>query len=553
MTSTEADQILKGNYDPNDYSGGIDWEEPEAMAAQLQAAISADSLKKYIIQLSTFGNRNTGSDTLSATYGMGAARRWVFEKYEQWATESNGRLVTSYFQFDEPVCGMNRHKNILAILPGTDAQNHGIVLIEGHLDSRCTGECDLNCPADGIEDNASGTALTMELARVFSRFSFKNTLVFMVTTGEEQGLIGADAFADYIQNNDLPLRAVQNNDVIGGVLCGETSSPPSCPGLGHIDSMGVRLFGAGGRPKQLYRYIKLQYLENLEPIASVKMDLRLMAPEDRSGRGGDHIPFRQKGYAAMRFTSANEHGNANVSNANYHDRQHTSDDILGMDTDNDGVVDSFFVDFNYLARNAAINANSAAMIAKNVPAPELASAYRSNGQVYVTIADSANLGTYRVMVRTLSNDWDSVFTTDQLNGAFPCAPTGPLYVSVAAVDAYGVESLFSTEKFIILNSTEEQSSENQHPAVQLLQNRPNPFDEATWIGFYVNQMPKKSNAEIRVTDAQGKVQSVLNIEDLKIGLNEVLFQHGYHHTGVYTYTLFIGGQMIESKQMVFAN
>jgi hypothetical protein len=78
------------------------------------------------------------------------------------------------------------------------------------------------------------------------------------------------------------------------------------------------------------------------------MLVTIMSAEDRTGRGSDHIPFRENGYAAMRFTSANEHGNADVSDPDYHDRQHTSEDILGVDTDGDQVIDSFFVDFNYL-------------------------------------------------------------------------------------------------------------------------------------------------------------------------------------------------------------
>ncbi|HAD11381.1 MAG TPA: hypothetical protein DCF33_02975, partial [Saprospirales bacterium] len=183
----------------------------------------------------------------------------------------------------------------------------------------------------------------LELARIMSKYQFPNTIVFLITTAEEQGLLGADAFADYIEQKNIPLRAVLNNDVIGGVLCGETSSPPSCPGLDHVDSTSVRLFSAGGfnsRHKQLARFIKLQYQENLQPIAEVPMNVRIMSPEDRTGRGGDHIPFRQKGYPAMRFTAANDHGDAS-NGPGYDDRQHTSEDILGADTDGDGAVDSF--------------------------------------------------------------------------------------------------------------------------------------------------------------------------------------------------------------------
>src|SRR5690606_11032803 len=120
-------------------------------------------------------------------------------------------------------------------------------------------------------------------------------------------------------------------------------SPPSCPGFNHIDSTQVRLFsfGAFNSPnKALSRYIKMQYRQRLQALTAVPMLITIMSAEDRTGRGGDHFPFRQRGYPAMRFTSANEHGNADVSDPEYHYRQHTSGDLLGEDTDGDGELDT---------------------------------------------------------------------------------------------------------------------------------------------------------------------------------------------------------------------
>src|SRR5690606_35093373 len=125
--------------------------------------------------------------------------------------------------------------------------------------------------------------------------------------------------------------AVLNNDVIGGIICGQTSSPPSCPGLNQVDSTQVRLFSFGSYDsphKGLSRFIKLEYKEMIMPYATVPMAITIMNDEDRIGRGGDHKPFRQHGYPAMRFTSANENGDANVNSAGYADRQHTSVAIL---------------------------------------------------------------------------------------------------------------------------------------------------------------------------------------------------------------------------------
>jgi hypothetical protein len=284
------------------------------------------------------------------------------------------------------------------------------------------------------------------------------------------------------------------------------------------------------------------------------MDLRMMSPEDRSNRGGDHIPFRENGYAAMRFTSANEHGNAS-NLPGYSDRQHTSDDILGVDTDGDQVIDSFFVQFSYLARNVVINGNAAAVAARNVPTPADFDLLRSSaggaGLLDVNINDPANVGTYRIALRAVVLDWDTVYTlTGSTLGTFPAPPTGILYVSVAAVDDQGAESLFSGEKLVFITGTQTPDTETEKN-IQLFQNRPNPFDEATWISFYVKQVPAYKRAQIAIINSQGKTVERLPVS-LQPGLNEVLYTHGYGGHGTFAYALQIDGITVDVRQMVFA-
>jgi Peptidase family M28 len=555
ITNTLADSVLNGNYNPADYAAGAVISDPALIATEINTRISPDSLQSYITALSSFGNRNTGSDTVSASWGIGAARRWVLSQFQSFSAENDNRLLTGYFQFDRIICSVGRHRNIMAVLPGTDPDPNGVILVEGHIDSRCEVLCDTACLAEGVEDNASGTALVMDLARVMSRYSFKNTIVFMVVVGEEQGLYGAEAFAIYCKNNNIPVRAVLNNDVIGGVICGETSSPPSCPGFNDVDSTSVRLFSSGNfnsPHKQLARYIKLQYQENLLATATVPMLVRIMSPEDRTGRGGDHIPFRSRGYPAMRFTAANEHGDAGID-ANYADRQHTTRDVLGVDTDNDGAVDSFFVQFNYLARNAVINGNALAMIARGVSTPLDFSGIRSGSMLILDIADADTSGVFRIALRTTTNDWDTVYTlTGSNSGIFPCNPTGALYVSVARVDDAGIESLFSIEKVILISSTEEAGAAPPEKPIRLFQNRPNPFDEATWISFWVNEVPSYRQAMIQIVDMGGKVIEEMEVE-LKQGMNEVMYTHGYGVRGAFQYALLIDGEAVDARKMVFAN
>jgi hypothetical protein len=553
VTNTTADQVMKGNYSASTYQASTILNQPNDIINGIQAEINTDSLKEYLIELSTFRNRNTGSDTVSTTEGIGASRRWAYSKFQEFSAANENRLLTSYLQFDQIICGIGQHRNIFAVLPGMDVTDNSLIIIEGHIDSRCSGVCDTACVAEGIEDNASGTALVLELARVMSQYSFNHTIVFLITIGEEQGLNGANAFAEYILQNNIPVRGVWNNDVIGGVACGETSSPPSCPGLNHLDSTSVRIFSQGGsnsRNKGLARFIKLQYEEEMLPTATVPMIINIMSAEDRTGRGGDHIPFRQKGYTACRFTSANEHGDAS-NDTGYSDRQHTSTDILGLDLDGDMVLDTFFVNFNYLARNAAINGVSAGLAAIGPKNPSFTIDVYQNDKFVIAVTDQTQYAQYRLGLRRQGNDFDTLIT---INGAFDtiAIPENALYyISLAALDTNGVESLFTQEFLKIVNTvtTVEQFEPKQN--IKLLQNRPNPFDEATHISFYVEEPVKYDNAHIVIYTLSGQELVKINTE-VRQGVNEMIYHHGFNATGSLIYSLFIDGQLIASKRMIFA-
>lgn len=553
ITNSEADAILHGNFDPTSYLPDEIIDDPYVIAADMLDQISADSLKSYLEVMSSFETRHTASDTLSSTTGIGAARRWALDKL----TNFNQRLVATYVQFEVDVCGMETHRNPMAILPGTGLSAHELVLVEAHFDSRCGESCDTECIAHGMEDNGSGSALVLELARVMSKYTFDRTLVFMLTTGEEQGLWGAEAFSAYCQNENLPITAVYNNDIVGGIICGATASPPGCPGLNDIDSTNVRIYSSGNlnsRNKLLARFVKLEYEEMIAPQGTLMNQINIMSPEDRTGRGGDHIPFRERGYTAIRFTSANEHGNVATSNPDYEDRQHTSEDLLGVDTDNDGILDSFFVDFNYLARNTLINANAIAMTALGPRPPLDFSLSPINGGFEIEIDDPNNYNAYRIGVRSFNNlDFDTLLTinnsVDTLRGL---APNELHVISVATLNDDGIESLFIGEKFDNFQTSLSRIAQAQ-AAVTLLQNRPNPFDEATYFGVMVREVPAYQSATIQVRDLQGRILAELPI-NLQLGLNEVIydFQNHQYQPGVYTYTLILDGYPLITKRMMYA-
>jgi len=555
FTNQLADDIIMGNYDANDYIPDDRIDHPDEMVDQMMKKVSAAQLKDYLIDMQQFHTRNTGSDTLVTGSGIGAARDWAYKKFESFNQENGNRLVVSYLEFVSSICGLNTHQNIVAVLPGVGEEKEELVIIEAHFDSRCSIPCNTDCLAQGMEDNASGSALVLELARVMSQLTFDRTIMFMLTIGEEQGLYGSNAMAIYCRDNQVPVRAVYNNDIVGGVLCGETASPPGCPSLNHIDSLNVRLYSFGStnsKYKSLARHTKLQYHENLRDLMEVKPIINIMSAEDRIGRGGDHKPFRQKNFAAIRFTSANEHGDAGI-HADYTDRQHTAQDILGVDTDNDSVLDSFFVDFNYLQRNALLNGNAAAMAASGPHTPELVSIDPTIDGFTVTIDDPYDYGLYRIGLRTVTNDFDIVYTTTEkvstITGLDPSMDFH--YITAATVDEHGIESLFSNELWKnLLSSVEEVNSE---PKIELLQNRPNPFDDRTSIAVVVHEPFAYKTAQIEVIKPFG---TIIYKSDIRLdeGMNEIWYEHSNHHfsPGLLYYRLIVDGKHVKTRAMVYA-
>lgn len=549
LTNSFADAVIRGTYNPADYAASTVIDQADSLVQRIQSGVSPDSLKAYLTVMSQFGNRNTGSDTSSSTFGIGAARRWALGKFEEFSAANEDRLLVGYLDFDRLTCNVTRHRNVVGVLPGSNPSPEGFILIEGHLDSRCEDVCDSLCIAHGSDDNGSGSALVMELARVMSKLTFDETMVFMLTTGEEQGLVGAEALATYCDNENIPIKAVLNNDVIGGIYCGNTASPPGCPGAGDVDSLNVRIYSFGGYNsawKQLARYNKLQCQEMLLPLETVPMTVNIMTGEDRVGRGGDHIPFRMVNVASCRFTSANEHGNGSPSSG-YTDRQHSTRDSIGLDLDNDGDLDTFFVDFNYLARNAKINGVAAAMIGTGPATPATFTPTALPGAIRIALPATLNQPAYRVGIRTLSNDWDSVYTITQLTDTITGVNPGVTILSVASVDDEGVESLFTFERNVnVPTSTGEPGPDR---GLRLLPNRPNPFDEQTIIAVQMDAPIEFREAYILIVDATGREIERIPMT-LEATMNEVSFVHGFHAAGIYTYSLVVDGEVVQTRKMI---
>ena len=331
--------------------------------------VSADSLKSYISTLVGFGTRNTLSTQTDPRRGIGAARNWVLAKFNEFARQSGGRLTafidTVTLQPDgRRVDAPTLLGNVVATLKGTDPNDKRIFLISGHLDNMRSNVMDRTGDAPGADDDGSGTAAVMECARVMSRQSFPATIIFVAVSGEEQGLLGASFMSEKAKKEGWNIEAVLNNDIMGSNNSNETNI---------ITNTRVRVFSEGlpayeteknavnirnlglendGKSRQLARYVKEtgeRYIDNLEVV--------LIYRNDRFLRGGDHTPYVQRGFAAVRITEMNE---------NY-TRQHQ--DVRTENGIRYGDLEEH-IDYEYLRKNTAMNLCNLANLAKSPAMPD---------------------------------------------------------------------------------------------------------------------------------------------------------------------------------------
>ena len=267
-------------------------------------AVSLDSVTALHDALVSFVTRNTFSDTTSETRGIGAARRWIHARFTEYSEASGGRLQVFYDEFEHVLpqflqehFGTERYSmmNVVALLPGkTDDLRY---IVGGHYDSspseRLTADT-LNDPAPGAVDDASGTVITIELARVLSQFEFDHTLVFVAFVAEEQGLWGAEHMAQMAVDEGWDIGAVIGDDIVGNIHGGN----------GVTEDGYVRVFSPDPVDSKSRGWAR--YIRQVGERYSDELDVRLVFRLDRFGRGGDHSRFVRKGFAGVRFSEPYE-------------------------------------------------------------------------------------------------------------------------------------------------------------------------------------------------------------------------------------------------------
>ncbi len=407
----------------------------------LVASVSQSRLQATATTLAGFGTRSTLSDTVSTTRGIGAARRWIYDEFKRMSP----KLQVSYDRHMLAQQGRITREvelvNVVAVLPGKSARR---VYITGHYDTvnsrRPAGAdatataagaapsaplvrptIDNDADAPGANDDGSGTSLTMELARVFaeSGIEFDATLVFVTWAGEEQGLIGSMAHATALRNAKGVVEANFNNDIVGSSLGGN----------GIVDGESVKIYSLG--PEDSPNRSLARYVQRVAGTYVPSHTIRLMAREDRFGRGSDHSSFTANDFPSIVFREANE---------NY-ERQHSPNDKLeGMD-------------FRYLAQNARVNAASAASVALAPPAPRVttnggsATIGRGTSGYDASLQWQPSTGAvaYRVYWRDAwTNDWQKSQVVGNVTKLLlPNVSIDDYVFGVAAIGADGNESVIS--------------------------------------------------------------------------------------------------------------
>ena len=347
----------------------VDTQARQPQIEQIVAAISPQRIEAYVQKLVGFHTRHTASDTVSDTVGIGAARRWIKAELERCGAAAGGRLQVAFDSHIQPagprLAAPTEIVNVVATLPGMQKESRDrMYVVSGHYDSINSDHFDVKGAAPGATDDASGTAAVMEMACVMAKHSFDATIVFMAVAAEEQGLFGSTDWAEKARQKNLNIAGMFTNDIIGSSRADD----------GRVDGTQVRLFAEGipalkempdalrglvatggendSQSRQLARHVKEigeRYVANFK--------VTVVQRRDRYLRGGDHIPFLERGYPALRFTEPNEdfkHQHQNVRVENY-----TQYGDLPQ-----------FVDPLYVARVASVNAAALASLALAPAAPQ---------------------------------------------------------------------------------------------------------------------------------------------------------------------------------------
>ena len=428
------------------FSGSVVSQQPKAKPnpeiVNMVKEVSAKNVEATIRKLVSFGTRSTLSDQNDPKRGIGAARDWILGEFQKISADCGNCLTVEKQSFLQPKAARvpepTTLTNVVATLKGTTDPNR-VYVVSGHYDTMCSSPTDGKCDAPGANDDGSGTATVLELARVMSKRRFDATIIFVTVAGEEQGLLGSTYFAQQALEKKMNIEGMFTNDIVGGV-----TSQKNSPNRNKIRvfSEGVpsdeteqqartrrSVGGENDSPsRELARFIKEQadrYLKNFK--------VWMIYRRDRYLRGGDHIPFLERGYSAVRFTEADE------DYTHQHQNVRTENDVFYGDTPD-------YVDFEYTANVARVNLIALASLASAPAKPKnvgIVTARLTNDTELKWDANTdTDLAGYEIVWReTTAPEWtDSSFVGNVTNFLVKGRSKDNYFFGVRAVDKAGNKS-----------------------------------------------------------------------------------------------------------------
>lgn len=418
--------------------------DPAISAALRQ--ISAERVEADIRQLVSFRTRSTISaqdpDAIAANHGIGAARQWIKSEFERYSHDCNGCLEVKTDSFSANTTARipqaTEMTNIYAVLKGTDPKDTSrIVLVTGHYDSRNSDPLDAESLAPGANDDASGTAVSLECARVLSKLKFPGTIIFLAVAGEEQGLVGSHHFAEMAKSEGWDIEAALNNDIVGG-----DRNPQQNTGVVRVFSEGMpttatdadlRRIRALGEESDSPSRELARYIAEIGSTYNTSVKPMMIFRPDRYLRGGDHSSFNQQGYAAVRFTEYREDYN------HQHQNVRTENGIEYGDLPK-------FVNFDYVANVARLNAAVLASLAA-APAPPdnvrlLTKQLENDSTLEWGASPDGRATSYEVLQRaTTSSEWEQMRVVKNATRGTIAESKDNVIFAVRAVDNNGHRSL----------------------------------------------------------------------------------------------------------------
>ncbi|WP_433227708.1 M28 family metallopeptidase [Actinomadura formosensis] len=414
---------------------------PDAELRALLREIDEDRIEANVRRLVSFGTRHTLSAQDDPDRGIGAARDWILAEMTRYAAASGGRMTAelqSYIQ--EPASRIpapTRITNVVATLRGSAAPDR-VYVVSGHYDSRVTDVMNATADAPGADDDASGVAVVMELARVMAKRRPEATIVFTAVAGEEQGLYGSRYQAKQYRSAGADVQAMFTNDIVGSSTADDGTRDPrsvrlfaeGVPTAETPDEASTRR-AVGGENDSPARQLA-RFVSSVADNRATGMHVRVIYRRDRYLRGGDHIGYLEQRYPAARFTEPNEN----------FDHQHRDVRVEGGKQFGDLPE---FCDFPYIARVAKVNAAALWSLARAPGTPKnvrvLTRRLTNDTDLAWDRGPEPDLAGYEIVWReTSSPDWTHVIPVGDVTGVRIDLSKDNAFFGVRAVDRDGHRS-----------------------------------------------------------------------------------------------------------------